>query len=267
MHPLLVTLPMVLWQTPTGSPGWLILAESRQELQPRAGQNTFKIKKPCTLVQRFPALSCLVWPLAWGRTRAVAFPMACLEDLQLIAEAWDAGGLYQVGSFPHWGIWSEWNGQYRDTVRQFIKGTDGVVGLFAQMLCGSPNLYQVSGPLCPGALRVSPPLPGECCAWPCHEPWHLPAHGPRCCPCCRLHLDSPEGSWMLVVVRCGLQEGGRKPYHSINFVTAHDGFTLYDLVAFNNKHNVANGENNNDGENHNLSWNCGEVGGAKRGAC
>jgi len=67
--------------------------------------------------------------------------------------------------------------------------------------------------------------------------------------------------------RCGgVQEGGRKPFHSINFVTAHDGFTLYDLAAFNDKHNVANGENNNDGENHNLSWNCGEVRQAKHGA-
>jgi len=92
-------------------------------------------------------------PLIWPQRRAAALhtaPVPGLLDLQLIAEAWDAGGLYQVGSFPHWGIWSEWNGQYRDTVRQFIKGTDGVVGLFAQMLCGSPNLYQVGG------------LPGRC---------------------------------------------------------------------------------------------------------
>ncbi|KAH9653636.1 isoamylase 1 [Citrus sinensis] len=65
-----------------------------------------------------------------------------LRGVKLIAEAWDTGGLYQVGIFPHWGIWSEWNGKYRDIVRQFIKGTDGFAGAFAECLCGSPNLYQ-----------------------------------------------------------------------------------------------------------------------------
>lgn len=120
-----------------------------------------------------------------------------LRGVKLIAEAWDSGGLYQVGLFPHWGIWSEWNGKYRDIVRQFIKGTDGFSGAFAECLCGSPNLYQ---------------------------------------------------------------EGGRKPWNSINFVCAHDGFTLADLVTYNNKHNLANGEDNNDGENHNNSWNCGQEG-------
>uniref|UniRef100_A0A803MPP9 Glycosyl hydrolase family 13 catalytic domain-containing protein n=1 Tax=Chenopodium quinoa TaxID=63459 RepID=A0A803MPP9_CHEQI len=116
---------------------------------------------------------------------------------QLIAEAWDCGGLYQVGGFPHWGIWSEWNGKYRDMVRLFIKGTDGFSGAFAECLCGSPNLYK---------------------------------------------------------------EGGRRPWHSINFVCAHDGFTLADLVTYSDKHNLANGENNMDGENHNNSWNCGQEG-------
>lgn len=120
-----------------------------------------------------------------------------LHGVKLIAEAWDAGGLYQVGTFPHWGIWSEWNGKYRDTVRQFIKGTDGFAGALAECLCGSPNLYQ---------------------------------------------------------------GGGRKPWHSINFVCAHDGFTLADLVTYNSKHNLSNGEDNNDGENHNNSWNCGQEG-------
>lgn len=120
-----------------------------------------------------------------------------LRDVKLIAEAWDAGGLYQVGTFPHWGLWSEWNGKFRDTVRQFIKGTDNMAGAFAEMLCGSPHIYQ---------------------------------------------------------------EGGRKPWHSINFVTAHDGFSLADVVSYNEKHNVANGEDNNDGENHNCSWNCGDEG-------
>ncbi|TKY60780.1 Isoamylase 1 [Spatholobus suberectus] len=122
-------------------------------------------------------------------------PILC--GVKLIAEAWDAGGLYQVGTFPHWGIWSEWNGKYRDMVRKFIKGTDGFAGAFAECLCGSPNLYQ---------------------------------------------------------------GGGRKPWHSINFVCAHDGFTLADLVTYNKKHNLSNGEDNNDGENHNNSWNCGQEG-------
>eukprot|EP00257_Ricinus_communis_P027583 XP_025014997.1 isoamylase 1, chloroplastic [Ricinus communis] len=120
-----------------------------------------------------------------------------LHGVKLVAEAWDTGGLYQVGSFPHWQIWSEWNGKYRDVVRQFIKGTDGFSGAFAECLCGSPNLYQ---------------------------------------------------------------EGGRKPWNSINFICAHDGFTLADLVSYNNKNNLANGEDNNDGESHNNSWNCGQEG-------
>ncbi|XVF69885.1 hypothetical protein PTKIN_Ptkin11bG0117200 [Pterospermum kingtungense] len=120
-----------------------------------------------------------------------------LRGVKLIAEAWDTGGLYQVGTFPHWGIWSEWNGKYRDIVRQFIKGTDRFAGAFAECLCGSPNLYQ---------------------------------------------------------------EGGRKPWNSVNFVCAHDGFSLADLVTYNNKHNLANGEDNNDGESHNNSWNCGQEG-------
>ncbi|KAG0482513.1 hypothetical protein HPP92_010597 [Vanilla planifolia] len=124
-----------------------------------------------------------------------------LRGVKLIAEAWDAGGLYQVGCFPHWRIWSEWNGKYRDVVRQFIKGTDGFASAFAQCLCGSPDLYQ---------------------------------------------------------------EGGRKPWNSINFVCAHDGFTLADLVTYNYKNNLANGEGNRDGENHNFSWNCGEEGESAR---
>jgi glycogen operon protein len=116
-----------------------------------------------------------------------------LAKCKLIAEAWDAGGLYQVGSFPAYGRWAEWNGKYRDTVRKFIKG-DATVGEMAQRLQGSPDLY----------------------AWE-----------------------------------------GRAPATSINFITAHDGFTLMDLVSYNEKHNHANGENNNDGANDNDSWNCG----------
>jgi isoamylase len=115
-----------------------------------------------------------------------------LGKCKLIAEAWDAGGLYQVGSFPAYGRWAEWNGRYRDTIRRFVKGDSGLVGAFAQAVQGSPDLYR-----------------------------------------------------------------GRGPTASINFVTCHDGFTMYDLVSYDHKHNYANGEGNRDGNDDNLSWNCG----------
>ncbi|HEX5400913.1 MAG TPA: glycogen debranching protein GlgX [Pseudonocardiaceae bacterium] len=118
-----------------------------------------------------------------------------LRDCKLIAEAWDAGGLYQVGSFPDYCRWSEWNGKYRDAVRSFLKGDTGVVGELAARLSGSPDLY-----------------------------------------------------------------GRRGPSASINFVTAHDGFTLHDLVSYNHKHNDNNGEDNRDGDSDNRSWNCGTEG-------
>jgi glycogen operon protein len=139
----------------------------------------------------------------WGRPLAnpplletLAFD-PILAKCKLIAEAWDAGGLYQVGSFPAYGRWAEWNGKYRDGIRKFLKGDAGRVGDMAQRLQGSPDLY----------------------AW-----------------------------------------AGRGPATSINFITAHDGFTLADLVSYNYKHNEANGENNNDGSNDNDSWNCGAEG-------
>jgi isoamylase len=119
-----------------------------------------------------------------------------LSQVKLIAEQWDLGeGGYQVGNFPT--KWTEWNGKYRDTVRRFWRGDDGVVSDLATRLSGSSDLYEQSG---------------------------------------------------------------RRPYASINFITAHDGFTLADLVSYNEKHNEANGENNQDGENHNISWNCGVEG-------
>ncbi|CDF32121.1 Isoamylase glycoside hydrolase family GH13, Hsp33 [Chondrus crispus] len=119
-----------------------------------------------------------------------------MRDVKLIAEPWDCGGLYQVGTFPHFGVWAEWNGKFRDCVRRFVKGDGGMIGEFATRLCGSQDLY------------------GD----------------------------------------------GRKPFHSINFITAHDGFSMHDLVAYDKKHNHQNGENNNDGEAHNNSWNCGAEG-------
>ncbi len=121
---------------------------------------------------------------------------AVLADVKMIAEAWDAAGLYQVGSFPGKGRWMEWNGKYRDTVRRFIKGTDNQSGEFAKALCGSQDLY---------------------------------GHNKR-------------------------------PFHSINFIIAHDGFTLRDLVTYQNRHNLDNGEKNHDGCQNNESWNCGAEG-------
>lgn len=120
-----------------------------------------------------------------------------LAHCDLIAEAWDAGGLYQVGNFPSYGRWMEWNGKFRDAARRFLKGDVGVVGEMVQRIMGSPDLYAAAG---------------------------------------------------------------RKPTASINFITCHDGFTLRDLVSYNDKHNLDNGENNNDGANDNNSWNCGEEG-------
>jgi glycogen operon protein len=119
-----------------------------------------------------------------------------LSQVKLIAEPWDVGeGGYQIGNFPP--LWSEWNGKYRDEVRDYWRGTDYVVDEFANRLTGSSDLYALTG---------------------------------------------------------------RKPYASINFVTAHDGFTLRDLVSYNEKHNEANGEENRDGANDNRSWNCGAEG-------
>ncbi|HET6699734.1 MAG TPA: glycogen debranching protein GlgX [Nocardioidaceae bacterium] len=119
-----------------------------------------------------------------------------VSQVKLIAEPWDVGdGGYQVGNFPP--QWTEWNGRYRDTVRDFWRGEPGLLGDFAYRLAGSSDLYEHSG---------------------------------------------------------------RKPIASINFVTAHDGFTLRDLVSYNEKHNEANGEGGADGESHNRSWNCGAEG-------
>jgi glycogen operon protein len=119
-----------------------------------------------------------------------------VSQVKLIAEPWDVGeGGYQVGNFP--ALWSEWNGKYRDTVRDYWRGTDQTLGEFANRLSGSPDLYA---------------------------------------------------------------SNGRRPLASVNFVTAHDGFTLRDIVSYNDKHNEANGEENRDGESHNRSWNHGEEG-------
>jgi isoamylase len=120
-----------------------------------------------------------------------------LANTKLIAEAWDAAGLYQVGTFPNWGRWAEWNGRFRDDVRRFLRGDASSVGTLATRLAGSADLYQ---------------------------------------------------------------NDGRAPFHGVNFVTSHDGFTLADLVAYNVKHNEANGENGNGGVDENLSWNCGVEG-------
>jgi len=118
-----------------------------------------------------------------------------LRDTKLIAEPWDAAGLYQVGQFPGEGRWSDWNGRYRDDVRRFWRGDPDMTSALATRLCGSDDLFDDRGPL-----------------------------------------------------------------HSINFICCHDGFTLYDLVSYNGKHNEANGEGNRDGTDANWSWNCGVEG-------
>jgi glycogen operon protein len=130
-------------------------------------------------------------PLPW----AIELSRVLIER-PLIAEAWDAAGLYHVGAFP--GMrWAEWNGRYRDVMRRFLRGDPGLVGEVATRLAGSSDLFA---------------------------------------------------------------DDLRTPASSVNFVTCHDGFTLADLVAFNEKHNEANGEDNRDGSSDNLSWNCGAEG-------
>jgi glycogen operon protein len=119
-----------------------------------------------------------------------------LAPVPVIAEAWDASGLYHVGAFPGMA-WSEWNGRYRDAMRRFVRGDPGLIGEVATRIAGSADLYA---------------------------------------------------------------DDGRRPANSINFITCHDGYTLYDLVSYNTKHNEANGEDNRDGSNDNLSWNCGVEG-------
>jgi glycogen operon protein len=120
-----------------------------------------------------------------------------LGNVKLIAEAWDAGGLYQVGSFPSWNRWAEWNGRYRDDLRNYLKGEFGMWEIAAQRITGSRDIY------------------------------------------------NPE--W-------------RGNNASVNFLTCHDGFTLWDLYSYNEKHNEANGWGNTDGSNDNRSWNCGAEG-------
>src|SRR5258707_2459729 len=129
----------------------------------------------------------LPWAIELSRT---------LATMPLIAEAWDARGLYHVGAFPGFS-WTEWNGRYRDVIRRFLRGDRGIIGQVATCIGGSSDLYS-------------------------HD--------------------------------------GRLPENSINFITCHDGFTLHDLVSYNYKHNEDNGEDNRDGSNDNLSWNCGAEG-------
>ncbi|MGN0143218.1 MAG: glycogen debranching protein GlgX [Roseburia sp.] len=126
--------------------------------------------------------------------------LACdpiLGKVKLIAEAWDAGGLYQVGNFPSWSRWAEWNGRYRDDMRRFLKGDGGMAGAAITRITGSRDLYD-------------------------------PVH--------------------------------RGESASVNFLTCHDGFTLYDLYSYNQKHNEKNGWDNTDGDNNGNSWNCGAEG-------
>ena len=127
--------------------------------------------------------------------QAMAFD-PILGDVKLIAEAWDAGGLYQVGTFPDWNRWAEWNGLYRDDMRRYLKGDEGSAQSAALRIAGSRDIYAVRG----------------------------------------------------------------RENASVNFITCHDGFTLWDLFSYNYKHNELNGWNNTDGSNDNFSWNCGAEG-------
>jgi glycogen operon protein len=120
-----------------------------------------------------------------------------LAGTKLIAEAWDAAGLHQLGKFPAWGRWAELNGMFRDDVRHFVRSDPNATALLAKRICGSLDIYG---------------------------------------------------------------DASRHPYHSINFITCHDGFTLNDLVSYNHKHNWENGEDNRDGCDYNSSWNCGHEG-------
>lgn len=120
-----------------------------------------------------------------------------LAHTKIIAEAWDAAGMYQVGSFSTNARWAEWNGRFRDDVRAFMCGHENTIAALATRVAGSADLYQKSS---------------------------------------------------------------RRPFNSINFITSHDGFTLYDLVSYNKKHNLINGEENKDGSNNEISWNSGEEG-------
>ncbi|PPR81735.1 hypothetical protein GOBAR_AA38980 [Gossypium barbadense] len=159
---------------------------------------------------------------------------ATLSRCKIIAEPWDCGGLYLVGSFPNWDRWAEWNGKYRDDLRRFIKDSSRIKFILMT-------------------------LKDQC------------------------SLRHAKGAGMSIILRCKVQtkdshgdpgmkgafatrvsgsadlyrKNKRKPYHSVNFVIAHDGFTLRDLVSYNFKHNEANGEGGNDGSNDNFSWNCG----------
>ena len=127
--------------------------------------------------------------------QALAFD-PILGDVKLIAEAWDAGGLYQVGTFPSWNRWAEWNGKYRDDLRRYLKGDGGMAQAAVQRMIGSRDIYEVN----------------------------------------------------------------KRKNASVNFLTCHDGFTLYDLYSYNEKHNEKNGWNNTDGSGENFSWNCGKEG-------
>jgi isoamylase/glycogen operon protein len=132
-------------------------------------------------------------PMAQPPLLAAIAKDSILRSSMLIAEAWDAAGLYQLGSFAKWGPWIEWNGKFRDTTRCFLKGTDGQAGLFANALSGSDSIY--------GATQT--------------------------------------------------------PFSGINFITAHDGYSLRDLVTYQDKYNRSNGELNLDGSDQNFNWNCG----------
>ncbi|CAI5940661.1 unnamed protein product [Closterium sp. NIES-64] len=175
-----------------------------------------------------------------------------LSKCKLIAEPWDCGGLYQVGSFPNWDRWAEWNGKYRDDVRKFIKGDEGMKGPWAEW---NGKYRDDVRKFIKGDEGMKGPLS-------CH--WWAEWNG-KYRDDVRKFIKGDEGMKGPFATRLAgsadmYHVNQRKPYHSINFVIAHDGFTLRDLVSYNVKHNEANGEEGRDGSNDNFSWNCGAEG-------
>ena len=177
-----------------------------------------------------------------------------LSKVKLIAEPWDCGG-YQVGSFPNWDIWAEWNGIYRDVVRRFVRGDPGLKAELATRIAGSADLYHTNN-RCAARLETCLISTLRCALYP----WTVKHFLKDCMTGQRSReYTSVSARLQAALVHC------RKASHSVNFVVAHDGFTLADLVAYNNKHNEANGEDGKDGTNDNFSWNCGAEGATQEG--
>jgi glycogen operon protein len=183
-----------------------------------------------------------------------------LAGTKIIAEAWDAGGLYQLGTFVG-HRWAEWNGQFRDDVRRFVKGDDGTVERLALRLQGSPDLFPTLVPANTEdrGSRVEDRGSKIEDRGSTTEERHIGGRSSILHPRSSI-LDSRSSRPSLPQLASESGARVREPERSINFVTCHDGFTLNDLVSYNQKHNESNGEDNRDGTDANYSWNCGTEG-------